>query len=233
VDIVRLRPGRDHLRDIASFLTDVNRPVILDVGANHGQTTEAFRKLLRGSEIHSFEPGRDAYRVLEQRAADWHDVRVNHVAVGAATGTLRFRENDQSHNSSFLPIGPEPWGTVGSEAGTIIADYEVPVITVDDYCSEAGIEHVHILKSDTQGYDLEVLKGADTMLKAGRVRLVYTEIIVANIYDGVPSFDEIYRFLLDRRMRMVALYNYFMREDGSAAWFDALFCRAIDENSAG
>ncbi len=51
----------------------------------------------------------------------------------------------------------------------------VQIDTIDDYCERAGIDHIDILKSDTQGYDLEVLRSAGKMLSAGKIKLVYLE----------------------------------------------------------
>ena len=51
--------------------------------------------------------------------------------------------------SSFLSSGAEG-------KGTITREFDVPVITLDDYCSKMNIGRVDLLKDDTQGYELEV-----------------------------------------------------------------------------
>ena len=96
------------------------------------------------------------------------------------------------------------------------------VITLDDYCRSAGIDRVDVLKTDTQGYDLEVLKGAERLFQDRRISVVHVEVTFDDLYEGMPEFDELYRFLADRQMRLVALYNYVMRS-GVAGWCDALF----------
>ena len=184
-------------------------------GANTGQSVALFRKLLPSSVIHCFEPNRSAYPELERNTSELADLRLNHVAVGALSGIQRFFEYDDSQMSSVLAGGPEGWGTMTGE-------FDVSVITLDDYCSELGIERVDLLKSDTQGYDLEVLKEAEGLLRSGRVGLVYTEVIFSDLYTGLPGFDVPYPFLVDCDMRLVALYNYAMH-DRVAAWCDALF----------
>lgn len=207
--------GHDSGHDIATSLENILRPVVLDVGANTGQSVALFRRLLPGSVIHCFEPDRSAYRELEQNTSGLSDLRLNQVAVGATSGTQRFFENAHSDMSSFLARGPEGWGAVTDE-------FDVSVVSLDDYCSELSIERIDLLKSDTQGYDLEVLKGAEGLLHSGKVGLVYTEVTFADLYEGLPGFDVLYRFLVDRNMRLVALYNYVMR-DRVAGWCDALF----------
>ena len=159
--------GHNSGRDIAISLRDIAFPVVLDVGANIGQSAAGFRHLLPGSIIHCFEPNRSAYLELEQNTAGLADLHLNQVAVGATTGVLRFFEYDDSQMSSFLSGGPAGRGTITDEV-------DVSVITLDDYCSELGIARVDLLKIDTQGYDLEVLKGTEGLLGSGRVGLVYT-----------------------------------------------------------
>ena len=57
LDISRYPPARTSSRgDILRHLRDVERPVVLDVGANVGQSVRRYRNLLQGCEIHSFEP---------------------------------------------------------------------------------------------------------------------------------------------------------------------------------
>jgi FkbM family methyltransferase len=209
------RPGEDAGYDIRTLLENSRRPMILDVGANTGQSVSFFRGWLPDCQIHCFEPGTSANQELERNTAGLADVRINHVGVGATPGLERLVEYEDSATSSFLPADEDG-------GGTVIREVEVPVITLDDYCSESGIEWVDLLKSDTQGYDLEVLKGADRLLRDGRIRLVYTEVIFSRLYENMATLDVLYRYLTDRGMRLVRLYNYEM-DDGVAGWCDALF----------
>jgi FkbM family methyltransferase len=220
---IRRRPaehsvGYDSAFDIRRLLEGRPRPIVLDVGANTGQSAVLFRRLFPHSELHCFEPGSSAFAELQENARTLGDIRLNNVAVGAAPGTQQFLENVESDMSSFLPLGEAGWGAV---RGTV----DVSVITLDDYCAQTGIEHVDLLKSDTQGYELEVLKGADRLLQEKRISLVYFEVIFSELYEGLPDFDVLYRFLRERSMRLVALYNYRVHEGGFTGWCDALFAR--------
>lgn len=209
-------PGRDAGHDLKGLLAQTPSPLILDVGANTGQSVKYFRDLVPDCRIHCFEPSPTAYRELETGIARLPDVCANPVAVGSAAGTLTLRENDHTDMSSMLSLGNQGWGKITREL-------EVPVVTIDGYCADAGIDRANVLKVDTQGYELEVLKGAAGLLSSGKIDLVYAEVIFAPLYDDLPAFDELYRFLVDREMRLVALYNYAMRDSAAVAWCDALF----------
>ncbi len=117
--------------------------------------------------------------------------------------------------SSFLEPGPEYWGEVKRRV-------TVPVTTLDNYCAELSIERLDILKTDTQGYDLEVLRGSADLLGRHRVRLIYLEISYADVYESGPGLDEVYAFLRGRGFFLVSFYNFAFK-NGRADWSDALF----------
>jgi hypothetical protein len=98
----------------------------------------------------------------------------------------------------------------------------VDVETVDHFCEEHQIRRIDILKSDTEGYDLEVLNGARGMLQSGSVRLVYFEVNFADKFVGQGSFGQQYDLLETCGFRFVSFYEMF-RQNKVAAWADAVF----------
>src|SRR5262249_47267521 len=117
--------------------------------------------------------------------------------------------------SSLLPLGQDGWGRVNART-------TVKVLTVDQYCSERGIQRIDLLKSDTQGFELEVLKGASRMIERNLIHLIYLEMNFARLYDRIPRFDVLLGFLLDRGFELVALYRVHYL-NGRAGWTDGLF----------
>lgn len=189
--------------------------VMLDVGANAGQTTSTMLDLFPGSVIHAFEPGHEAFAQLRRNLERKPGVHLHNKAVGAAPGRITLNENSESTMSSILPLGQQGWGTVSQIR-------EVELTTVDEICRENGIKHLSILKSDTQGYDLEVLHGASAMMDQGLVDCVFFEVIFSELYQGIPRFDRVFSFLLDHGFVLVSIYDIHMKR-GVAAWADALF----------
>jgi FkbM family methyltransferase len=206
--------GRGPYEDIAQRLTDPC-PVLFDVGANIGQTTEQLIKLFPTAQIHAFEPGADAFCALSAAYSARKEVNLNKIGVAAHSGTKPFFENSMSLLSSFLRIGVEGWGIPTRRS-------VVPVITIDEYCSMHGIARIDLLKSDTQGFDLEVLKGSARMLKARRICLIYLEITLVHLYRGLPRMEEIISFLAEYGFSLIGIYNLVYSGD-RLGWFDALF----------
>jgi FkbM family methyltransferase len=206
--------GFDALDDMRA-LAGTAAPLILDVGANRGQSIERFRRAFPGAVVHAFEPDRAAFAELRRRYGELPGVHLNRVALGARPEQRTFFHNSRDDMSSFLQPSADAWGEITDR-------YPVDVITADDYCAEHGIERVDILKSDTQGFDLAVLQGAQRMLERRAVRLIFMEITFSDMYEGLPRFDQIYAFLLDRGFVLVSFYDFYYQRQ-RAGWTDALF----------
>jgi FkbM family methyltransferase len=214
-DIRKVETGQDAFRDVAQILRSQTSSLVFDVGANTGQTIERLLSLLPTPVIHAFEPGQAAFRTLQRSYSVFKTIRLNQFALGAAPGQLPFFENSELDMSSLLPLGPAGWGSIERHA-------KVDVVTIDDYCTVHGIGTIDLLKSDTQGFDLEVLKGADRMLAEHRIRLIYLEIIFSKMYENLPRADKIYAFMSDHGFELVSFYKTYF-QNGRAGWTDALF----------
>jgi FkbM family methyltransferase len=207
--------GQDPFRDMQKLVASPYRPVIFDVGANVGQSIDLFRGRFEEPVIHAFEPGADTFLELRKHAAGTPDLYLNNFALGSRPGVSDFLENTCSVMSSFLEPGQDCWGNIRSRRA-------VEVKTIDDYCQHNDISHIEILKSDTQGFDLEVIRGAENRLAQSFIHLIFLEITFSDMYKRLPRLDEIYAFLIDRGFFLVSFYK-FEYQNNRAGWTDALF----------
>jgi FkbM family methyltransferase len=212
-DIVR-RPAHA-FSDMKCFVPPDGRALILDVGANVGQSARKFKQVFPLSIVHCFEPSRDTFGQLKQNIAGEKGVFAWECALGSTVGKKSFIENTDSDMSSFLQLSKTGWGEVKKHE-------TVDVTTVDRFLSDHAIASVDILKSDTQGYDFEVFKGAEQAMRENRIGLIYFEFIFSEMYRDLPQFDEVYRFLVDRGFLLVSIYD-FHRRNNLADWADMLF----------
>lgn len=214
-DIRQIEMGQDAFQDIRQIMGDRQSPIAFDVGANLGQTIDRFRENFPLSAIHAFEPDQRTFKQLTQTHSSLRNVRLNNFGLGSAPSRQSFFENSELTLSSFLPLGQHGWGKVNVREN-------IEISTIDDYCSAHAIPAIDILKTDTQGFDLEVLKGANGLLCEKRVHFVYLEITFSKMYENLPSMDQIYRFLVDHGFELVSFYKFWYREQ-RAEWTDALF----------
>jgi FkbM family methyltransferase len=210
--------GVDPFRDMRELIPAGRSPVVFDVGANIGQTIANFSRSFDRPTIHAFEPSREAFAELQGNTGMLPRVTLNNFALGARSGEARLFESAAgTPMNSLLEPRAEGWG-----GGVVRETVPVHVSTVDEYCGERGIDHIDILKTDTQGYDFEVIKGAAGLLARRAVHLIYMEIIFSDMYRGLPRMDEIYGFLADRGFVLVTFYP-FAFWGKKASWTEGLF----------
>jgi FkbM family methyltransferase len=214
-DIIRLNEiGHDPLTDFRLFFHN-DQPLIFDVGANVGQTVSKLHTTFPRCKIHSFEPSPTTFATLKQEVSQLNNVYLHNCALGAASGQQTFLENNNSDMSSFLLLGKFGWGE-------IIQETVVEVNTVDTVCDQYDIQKIDLLKSDTQGFDFEVFKGAEQSICANKIGLIYFEVIFSDMYKGLPSFGTIYDYLIERNFSLVSFYKFYYQEQ-LASWTDVLF----------
>jgi hypothetical protein len=86
---------------------------------------------------------------------------------------------------------------------------DVPVTTVDVFCTQHVIPAIDLLKIDTEGFDLHVLHGASDILQRGAVRFLYVECNDLQVAPTDPGTGllTIDHFLRPFGYRYIATYN--------------------------
>ena len=201
-DIVPLREmkERDFALHLRELLMRLEIDCVLDVGANAGQYHDFLRERVQyAGMIVSFE-------ALRERSRDdgkWH---VEGYALGSSEGTMPINVMVGDQFSSFL----EPdHGRVSDYADLNVADHTetVAVRTLDAVLpplqERLGFARPY-LKIDTQGFDIEVLRGARDCLP--KVKALQTEASVRGIYKGMPRYTETIRYLDEHGFDITGLY---------------------------
>jgi FkbM family methyltransferase len=224
--IQRKRPARwgdDALLDQQRLLEGSPVRVVMDVGANLGETVQQYRAAFPGAAVYAFEPFPEVYRELARRFAADTRVRTCESAVTDAGGTRRFYVNDVHYENSLFPLHPaaagKPAAASPQRQDRII---EVRAITIDEFCAAEGLSDVDLLKMDIQGGEALALEGAARLLGRRAVRVVYLEVLFAPLYEGQAYFCDVTRVLNRHGYHLFGLYNLVHREDG-LGWADAIF----------
>jgi len=77
----------------------------------------------------------------------------------------------------------------------------VVVSTIDDYCSENAIKHIHLLKIDIEGHELDALAGARRMFDKKSIDIVTFEFGGCNI-DTRTFFQDFWYFFSEINMKI-------------------------------
>ena len=190
--------GVDALEDIRIRLGRKSGAVLFDVGANHGDVTAGFLSTFADPRIIAFEPSPGPFANLQALYREHPNVRLENMALADREGPAAFHvTRDYSVNDSLLnPV----WDAH-------VRDIEVAVQTVDGYCEREGIPAIDLLKIDTQGCDLNVLRGARRMLEERLISLYLVEVMFVPMYEGQPSLVDFLEFADEHRYRLMGLYE--------------------------
>jgi len=178
-------PVQQHL---AELFARVRPECVLDVGANAGQYGALLRRHGFEGWIISLEPVRGAYEALRETASPDPLWRVVQLALGARSERRQIAVADVSQLSSFRALNRYAAEEL-PEASAVTHTEEVEIKALDDCWEELlnGVPHGRpFLKLDTQGWDLEVLEGAVSVLE--QMVGLQLEASLMPIYEDLPSF---------------------------------------------
>lgn len=174
--------------------------VIFDVGAHLGESINRFKHLFPNSIIHSFEADKDNFSILEKNiiSKGYNNILLNNFACGDKKKYQTFFKNIKSNTSSFhKPNLNHRWVNIRSEQFNVKPEefveksYEVEIRKLDDYVTEKQIDHIDLLKIDTQVFEDKVLLGLEKMIYKENISIIEVEIIMGNQYETQLSFGQI------------------------------------------
>lgn len=172
----------NELTFLKKLLQQLRIDCVLDVGANRGQFASELRGIGYTGQIVSFEPVGSEFDALSARFADDEKWRGFQVALGSAEDTLTITVPELTVMSSLLEArGPDRGGR----------KEQVQVLRLDGLLprlrEEMGFARV-FLKMDTQGYDLEVFRGAADCMDS--IFGIQSELSVLPLYKNMPHYLE-------------------------------------------
>jgi FkbM family methyltransferase len=140
----------------------------VDIGANCGYFTYlAAARVGASGRVLAVEPSPRVADILEAalRENNLANVTLARTALGRTSGELTLYVPPEAlANHAPTAIATPGWSPIA-----------VPVRTLDDLLDEQRIDRVDVLKVDVEGYEGEVLRGAERSLQSGRIRAMLIE----------------------------------------------------------
>jgi FkbM family methyltransferase len=237
--------------EVASLLaTLLDDPiVIVDVGCRWG-FADTWDQLGDRCRAVGFEPDEDECERLRNHYHDRPSVEIVPRALGSKPGPATlYITREPACSSLYQPSDDVVDRHPRLEPQRLVTRQQVELITLDNWCEQQGVDRVDFIKLDTQGSELDVLRGASRTLEWAIA--VQTEVEFNRLYEGQPLFGDVDRFLRDHGFVLWQLENLahhrqrgarsglrrcteffdwdvaqFSRRPGQLFWADALFVRA-------
>jgi FkbM family methyltransferase len=201
--------GSYALYDIQCFSGTRHFNVIFDVGANVGQTAHGLISYFPVSQIYCFEPATAPFEKLKSNYG--HKVHCFQKALGSARESRTLFIQGDSELNTFVQDAPRNDPSVRPET--------VEVDTIDRFCEELNIGAIDLLKIDAQGWELEVLRGANRMIDANSVRFIYAEVGFRRVDSDIAYFPDLHATLEQKGYLFAGLYDNFRWGDKKVVHF--------------
>ncbi len=146
-----------------------NPQVIIDVGANYGTYSFFFSRLYPHAKIFAFEPATSSYNILRKIIKSFHLDNV--VPIKKGLGSKEEKKQIvmpmQYTILAYVSDGKTPNKQDKTE--------DIEITTIDNFCKKNNIKNIDFIKCDVEGFELNVLKGAEKSLRKFKP-IVFVEI---------------------------------------------------------
>lgn len=186
--------GKDlALKKLVQLAKENNIDLLIDVGANTGQFTLKMIEAGFDKQVISFEPLSSAYPALMKNASLYNNWKVfDKCAIGDMDGEIQINISLNSHSSSILQINKEH--TDAAPSAAFIDKEMVAIKKLSSISSEFNSFKRILLKIDTQGFEKNVIAGAEELIKE-KVKIIQLEMSLLPLYEGVMPFEEMVKYL--------------------------------------
>ncbi len=193
-------------KKIINYLQKINLNsnfgVVLDVGAHEGESIELFLKNFNIDYIYSFEPSELTYKKLlanteklKKKYINTH-IQLENYAVGNSNKDVELNYLNETSSSTLrdININSKYFKRKEKYFGKLInKKIFVKQISFKDYLEKKEIKKIDLLKIDTEGYELEVLKGLKELIS--KVSIILFEHHYDNMIIKNYKFSDIHDFL--------------------------------------
>jgi FkbM family methyltransferase len=187
-----------------------DRGIIADIGSYDGDSARYFSKRLPHNKIFGFEPNPVPFEKGKQNIKSFSNIELFNVGLSIKEGAMDLHVTSNIVSSSLFGI--KDFSEVSLDK--II---KVQVTTLDSFFEKEN--NILLLKLDIQGAELDALKGGrGTLLKT---KLVLTEVLVTEMYDGGCLYFQLDAFLREHNFHLYSVISNYNSE--GTKYFDILY----------
>ena len=217
-----------HQKRISNFLQNKSIKTVIDIGAHKGEFAQNALQIKSVNKIIAFEPQNKIFQLLKEKFANNTKITLNNFALSekvekkimkinkmTATSTLNHEINKNSLYFKFKSF-------LLYQKNSIISEEEINTTTFDVFFNEETFDENTLLKIDTEGYELQVLKGSERKIK--EVKYILIENQFSKMYKGV-NFKDCHDFLRKKNFKLLKKFRF-----PTLHYEDRLYINELNDN---
>jgi FkbM family methyltransferase len=207
-------------RYIKKQLVPLRHEIIIDVGGANGGTATYFAAAFPGHKVFCIEPNSRMLQSLKKVEAENSNIVVKPMALASHSGeaTLHVTANDLSSSLNEIDLDELRRNPADLQA-RLHEDQQIKV-QVSSLDEEFKDEQVLLIKLDTQGTEVDILKGGAQTLK--RTRFVLVEMNNHGLYKNTCQYYEVDELLRRCSFKLADIIVTYRGDDGVTE-YDALY----------
>ena len=187
---------------------------IVDVGGHRGETIKMFLRNFSLNSIFSFEPSKKNFEYISSNLDNLRKknkltkIVIFNYGLGEKNFTTYLNNTAESSSSTINAINKNSKYykkklkyLMVSDVDYIIKSELIHIKTLDNFFENESIKHIDLLKIDTEGYELKILKGISKNFK--NINYIYFEHHYNNMIKKNYVFSDIHYLLKSYNFRQV------------------------------
>ena len=186
---------------------------VIDVGAHQGETINFLVKNFKFNTIYAFEPNFESYQILKKRV---NDIPKNIIILNKGVGLknekkVLFNSGDSS-SSTYCDINYNSnyYKRKKFLFDLVITKEKTQLLNLATFFKKKNIKKINYLKTDTEGYELDVIMGLYKYIK--NIRIIHFEHHYDDMYKKKYTFADINNYLTKNNFYMVFKLKMFFRK---------------------
>tara|TARA_B100000787_G_C16151577_1_gene276813 strand:- start:433 stop:1125 length:693 start_codon:yes stop_codon:yes gene_type:complete len=199
-----------HQKRITKFLQNKSIKTIIDVGAHKGEFIQYSLAIRSVDKIIAFEPQKKIFAILKEKFINNNKINLNNLALDEQVGKKIIKINKMSATSTLNEIDKSSLffkikNFLLYEKNSIISEEEIDTTSIDSFFDKIIFPQNTLLKIDTEGYELNVLKGSEQKIK--EIKYILIENQFSKMYKNV-NFEDCHNFLSKKQFRLLKKFKF-------------------------
>jgi len=207
---------------------NLDQKIIFDVGSHEGETLNFLMKIFPQAKYFGFEPQKKCFKKLKKKFLFNKNVKVFNCALGQKNQSKTLYYNSLSTTSTFSLINSKSKHYkiksffLSSKFAGFYGKQKVKVKTLAQMIRVLKIKKIELLKIDTEGHELEVLKGLKSNIK--NIKIIFIEHNFTDYYLKY-NLKEIVSFLKKNKFKNIVGVKFPFMQYSDEIYFNTKFMK--------